>query len=158
MWVVQISLTSGIHLEIADQLNEQGWGQLTFTLIFHFPFVEINPTGRPGQFATTRRTTTRRTTTRRTMTTSPTTTTITPAPSLQSLSQLFKSLSKFSKLPKVPKICFPSTAKVKLVNGKLVTMSELQIGDKVQIGMSTLFIIFFCRQKFWYWKIVPQCK
>ena len=30
--------------------------------------------------------------------------------------------------------CFPSEAKVSLENGKSVTMSELQIGDKVKIG------------------------
>ena len=30
--------------------------------------------------------------------------------------------------------CFPSTAKVNLQNGKTLTMSELQIGDKVQTG------------------------
>ena len=30
--------------------------------------------------------------------------------------------------------CFPSTARVNLENGNLVTMSELQIGDRVQTG------------------------
>ena len=30
--------------------------------------------------------------------------------------------------------CFPSTSKVKLGNGKVVTMSELQLGDQVQTG------------------------
>ena len=30
--------------------------------------------------------------------------------------------------------CFPSVAKVKVENGKSVTMSELQIGDRVQTG------------------------
>ena len=32
--------------------------------------------------------------------------------------------------------CFPSDAKVRLENGDSVTMSELQIGDKVQTGIS----------------------
>ena len=40
--------------------------------------------------------------------------------------------------PKVTKIhhssCFPSSARVSLHNGKLVTMSELQLGDLVQTG------------------------
>ena len=30
--------------------------------------------------------------------------------------------------------CFPSKTKIKLENGKIVTMSELQKGDKVQTG------------------------
>ena len=30
--------------------------------------------------------------------------------------------------------CFPSTAKVHLKNGKVVTMSELKIGDQIQTG------------------------
>ena len=30
--------------------------------------------------------------------------------------------------------CFPSMATIKLENGKIITMSELQKGDKVQIG------------------------
>ena len=30
--------------------------------------------------------------------------------------------------------CFPSKSKVKLENGDIVTMSELQKGDKVQTG------------------------
>ena len=34
-----------------------------------------------------------------------------------------------------PGNCFPSSARVMLENGKSVTMSELQIGDKVQTGM-----------------------
>ena len=33
--------------------------------------------------------------------------------------------------------CFPSSAMVKLNNGKSVTMSRLQLGDKVQTGIST---------------------
>ena len=36
--------------------------------------------------------------------------------------------------PPPPSHCFPSVAKTKLKNGKLVPMSELQIGDKVQTG------------------------
>ena len=39
--------------------------------------------------------------------------------------------------------CFPSTAKVTLNNGKSITMSELEIGDKVQtgtcIGLNSLY-------------------
>ena len=31
--------------------------------------------------------------------------------------------------------CFPSTARVNLENGKVIKMSELQIGDKVQTGI-----------------------
>ena len=34
--------------------------------------------------------------------------------------------------------CFPSTARTKLRTGRLVTMSELQIGDEVQTGMKLL--------------------
>ena len=34
--------------------------------------------------------------------------------------------------------CFPSSAKVKLESGKIVPMSELQIGDQVQIGIKRL--------------------
>ena len=30
--------------------------------------------------------------------------------------------------------CFPSNTKIKLENGKIVTMSQLQNGDKVQTG------------------------
>ena len=33
------------------------------------------------------------------------------------------------------KRCFPSTAKLNLENGESVTMSELQVGDRVQTGM-----------------------
>ena len=33
-----------------------------------------------------------------------------------------------------PAACFPSAAKVTLKNGKLVKMSELKTGDKVQTG------------------------
>ena len=32
--------------------------------------------------------------------------------------------------------CFPSEAKVQIENGKSVVMSELQIGDRVQTGIS----------------------
>ena len=32
------------------------------------------------------------------------------------------------------KRCFPSTAKLNLKNGESVTMSELQVGDRVQTG------------------------
>ena len=43
--------------------------------------------------------------------------------------------------------CFPGTAQVILETGKSATMSELQIGDKVQTGMkhrfSYIFLIFF---------------
>ena len=34
--------------------------------------------------------------------------------------------------------CFPSTATVNLENGKTVTMSELQLGDKVQTGIKSV--------------------
>ena len=39
-------------------------------------------------------------------------------------------------------LCFPSTARVSLENGKLVTMGELQIGDQVQTGrvISNLYL------------------
>ena len=36
--------------------------------------------------------------------------------------------------------CFPSSAKVILENGEVVTIPELQIGDKVQTGKS-IFVI-----------------
>ena len=46
--------------------------------------------------------------------------------------------------------CFPSTARVSLENGNLVTMSELQIGDRVQAGTCMIFGVFlkFCRRLF----------
>ena len=34
----------------------------------------------------------------------------------------------------VGKSCFPSQTKIRLENGEIVTMSELQEGDKVQTG------------------------
>ena len=34
--------------------------------------------------------------------------------------------------------CFPSSSKVNLENGDSVTMSEVQIGDRVQTGIYTL--------------------
>ena len=37
--------------------------------------------------------------------------------------------------------CFPSDAQVKLENGKSVTMSDLQIGNQVQTGMSFLLMV-----------------
>ena len=37
---------------------------------------------------------------------------------------------------KKKKSCFPSAASVRLGNGKSKTMSELQIGDQVQTGIS----------------------
>ena len=40
--------------------------------------------------------------------------------------------------PAPPPSCFPSMAKLKLENGNLVTMSELQLGNKVQIGIVLL--------------------
>ena len=39
--------------------------------------------------------------------------------------------------------CFRSMAKIKLENGHLVTMSELQIGDRVQTGRE--IISFHCK-------------
>ena len=36
--------------------------------------------------------------------------------------------------PPPKKGCFPSTAKVKVANGKTVSMTDLQIGDQVQTG------------------------
>ena len=63
------------------------------------------------------------TTTRSTTTTTTTTTTTQPPP------------------PPPSKKCFPSTARVNLETGKSVSMSELQIGDKIQIG----------RVEFHYW-------
>ena len=39
--------------------------------------------------------------------------------------------------------CFPSTATVKVENGKSLAMSELQIGDKVQTGISIKKFILF---------------
>ena len=37
-------------------------------------------------------------------------------------------------VPPPPPGCFPSTARVNLENGKSVTMSEIQMGFRVQIG------------------------
>ena len=51
--------------------------------------------------------------------------------------------------PPPSKKCFPSTAKVKLESGKLVKMSELQIGDQIETGRMVLlttllnFVIYF---------------
>ena len=36
--------------------------------------------------------------------------------------------------PPPPPACFPSSARVNLENGKSVTMSQLQKGDKVETG------------------------
>ena len=38
------------------------------------------------------------------------------------------------------KSCFPSNANVKLENGKSITMSELQIGDQIQTGISFFYL------------------
>ena len=35
--------------------------------------------------------------------------------------------------------CFPSTSRIQLKNGKLLPMSELQIGDKIQTGKKNSF-------------------
>ena len=35
--------------------------------------------------------------------------------------------------------CFPSMAKVKIENGKSIQMSKLQIGNRVQAGMTEKF-------------------
>ena len=45
-----------------------------------------------------------------------------------------------TKAPGASSSCFPSTASVNLQNGKSVTMSDLQIGDKVQTGTCISFI------------------
>ena len=39
------------------------------------------------------------------------------------------------------KSCFPSQTKIKLENGEIVTMSELQEGDKVQTGNKTFPVL-----------------
>ena len=36
------------------------------------------------------------------------------------------------------KCCFPATGRLILENGKSITMSELQVGDRVQTGISIL--------------------
>ena len=41
--------------------------------------------------------------------------------------------------------CFPSSATVKLVNQKSVSMSDLQIGDQVQTGRES--VVMFILQK-----------
>ena len=38
--------------------------------------------------------------------------------------------------------CFPSAAKVQLENGKIVTMSQLRIGDRVQTGIYDIRLLF----------------
>ena len=41
--------------------------------------------------------------------------------------------------------CFPSTSKVNLDSGESVTMSELQLGDRVKIGLKKLILMLhFC--------------
>ena len=45
--------------------------------------------------------------------------------------------------PPPPRRCFPSTAKVSLENGISVKMSELQVGDHVQIGIHILVLVFY---------------
>ena len=49
------------------------------------------------------------------------------------MTQKILNINKVNFYLKTP-TCFPSAAKVTLKNGKLVTMSELKIGDKVQTG------------------------
>ena len=48
---------------------------------------------------------------------------------------------------------FPATAKVFLENGKLIKISELQIGDRVQTGTYWVMVFFrkviFKKSKFW---------
>ena len=41
--------------------------------------------------------------------------------------------------PPPPPGCFPASAKVRLVTGKAIEMSELHTGEQVQIGRSKLF-------------------
>ena len=50
-----------------------------------------------------------------------------------------------TKAPGASSSCFPSTASLNLHNGKSVTMSELQIGDKVQTGRVLMF--WLCDKK-----------
>ena len=45
--------------------------------------------------------------------------------------------------PQESENCFPSSARVLLENGKSVTMSELQIGDRVQTGMNIWIFVLF---------------
>ena len=45
--------------------------------------------------------------------------------------------------PDSPDSCFPSHAKVNLENGKSLTMSELQVGDKIKTGFHILCIYLF---------------
>ena len=45
--------------------------------------------------------------------------------------------------PPPKKACFPSNSKVKLENGKLVKMSDLEIEDKVQTSMFPQFVQFY---------------
>ena len=45
--------------------------------------------------------------------------------------------------PPPPPSCFPSESKVNLENGKSVTMSELNIGDRVQTGICAYLYIFY---------------
>ena len=40
--------------------------------------------------------------------------------------------------PPPSKRCFPAEAKIKLQNGRLMSMSELQIGERVQTGMTSV--------------------
>ena len=44
------------------------------------------------------------------------------------------------------KNCFPGTARLTLENGKSITMSELQVGDRVQTGILSKWLIlkYFC--------------
>ena len=44
-----------------------------------------------------------------------------------------------TKAPPASSVCIPSSARVSLENGKSVTMSDLQIGDKVQTGKGFSF-------------------
>ena len=58
---------------------------------------------------------------------------------LTNLTKLFTKENSNQEQRKESKGCFPSMAKVKVETGKLVTMSELQIGDRVQTGMLSNF-------------------
>ena len=46
--------------------------------------------------------------------------------------------------------CFPASATLRLENGNLVRMSELQVGDRVQTGTSLYCILSFSNFNFWW--------
>ena len=95
-------------------------------------------------FTTTQKPTTAPPTIPTTQTTTPSTTTpSTTTPSTTTTTTTTTTTPPTTHPPPPTTSCFPSIAKVKLQNGKSITMSELQIGDQVQTGVYKFDINIF---------------